>query len=369
VKTLDKNNRENHPRDMLLGYLEGTLSVEDHDMVRGHLAQCEECAEEMDSLGKLAEILKSEKHVFCPEPWEWYEFIENGYNPRGRLSSHLEICPLCSVEVANYNQSSTQETLPTIIKEAVNKAHPETSHFNQSESNNGVTWIPNWLSPMFRFPTLAFGAALAAILAVVLLYPRGNVPTFIGVSSEDWEEVRPVAKTKSALPKSVPAQKESKAVGANSQFQNRTPKSRSVEQSKPKVALVVVFSGFDKPLPQSTVDSLYEQLRPRADLEKRFQFSTPAQLKQFLDKTVGRNFSPTRILREFYKESSINFSLVENVKADKDKFGLKSQLVDTHNDQILAESIQSGLSGTELASRINDSLALLNDVKIENRTK
>jgi hypothetical protein len=367
VKTLDKNNMENHPQDMLLGYLEGTLSVEDHDMVRGHLGQCEECAAEMDSLGKLAEILKSEKHVFCPEPWEWYEFIENGYNPGGRLSSHLEICPLCSAEIANYNHSATQETLPTVIKERLNKAYPETSHFKQSESNNGVTWIPNWLSPMFRFPTLAFGAALAAILAVVLLYPRGNGPIFIGVSSEDWEEAGPVAK--SALPKFVPAQKESKAVGGNSQVHKYTPKSRSVELTKPKVATVVVFSGFDKPLPQSTVDSLYEQLRPRADLEKRFQFSTPAQLKQFLDKAVGRNLSPTRILREFYKESSINFALVENVKADEDKFGLKSQLVDTHNDQILAESIQLGLSGTELASRINDSLALLNDVKIEKRTK
>jgi hypothetical protein len=146
-------------------------------------------------------------------------------------------------------------------------------------------------------------------------------------------------------------------------------KSSPYKAPKPRVAAIIMFQGFDKPLPQSTVDSLYEQLRPRADLEKRFQFSTPAQLKQFLDKAVGRNLSPTRILREFYKESSINFALVENVRADKDKFGLKSQLVDTHNDQILAESIQSGLSGTELASKINYSLALLNDVKIEKRTK
>ncbi len=128
-----------------------------------------------------------------------------------------------------------------------------------------------------------------------------------------------------------------------------------------------MFHGFDKPLPQSTVDSLYEQLRPSGDLEERFQFSTPAQLKQFLEKVADRHVSPTETLSEFYKEAKLNFALIANVKAEKDKFGLKSQLIDTHNGKILVESTESGLSGTELASKVNDSLALLNNLKTENR--
>ena|GEM_PF-1125281 len=366
MKTIDENDMKNHPQDMLLGYLEGTLSVEDHDMVAGHLGQCEECASEIDSLGKLAEILKSKKHVFCPEPWEWYEFIENGYNPGGRLSSHLEICPLCSAEVAKYNHNSTQETLPTVIKEALKEAYPETPFPKHSEAQDRFAWIPNWLSPMFRFPTLAFGAALAAILAVVVLYPRGNVQIFLGVSSEDWEEAMPVAK--SALPKSVPAQKESKAVGANSQFHNHTPKSRSVERSKPKVATVVVFSGFDKPLPQSTVDSLYEALRPTSEWERRFEFSTPLQLKKFLDSSNNQNLSPTQVLNEFYMQSSITFAIVVKVEAQRDKFGLRTVIIDARSGKTLAESVRNGLQGTELASAARESLSLFANVKSEDRS-
>ncbi len=366
MKTIDENDMKNHPQDMLLGYLEGTLAVEDHDMVGGHLGQCEECAAEMDSLGKLAEILKSEKHVFCPEPWEWYEFIENGYNPGERLSSHLEICPLCSAEVAKYNHSATQETLPTLIKEALKEAYPQTSCSKHSEAQDRFEWIPNWLSPMFRFPTLAFGAALAAILAVVVLYPRGNVPIFLGVSSEDWEEAMPVAK--SALPESVLTHRESKAVGANSPFHKYSPKSRSVERLKPKVAAIVVFSGFDKPLPQSTVDSLYEALRPTSEGERRFEFSNPSQLKKFLDNATNQNLTPAQVLNEFYKQSSITFAIVVKVEAQRDKFGLKTVVIDARSGETLAESFKNGLPGTELASAARESLSLLANVKSEDRT-
>jgi hypothetical protein len=368
VKTIDENDMKNHPQDMLLGYLEGTLSVEDHDMVAGHLGQCEECASEIDSLGKLSEILKSEKHVFCPEPWEWYEFIENGYNPGGKLSSHLEICPLCRAEVAKYNHGATQETLPTVIKEALKEAYPEPSFSKHSEAQGRFARIPNRFSPMFRFPTLAFGAALAAILAVVVLYPRGNVPTFIGASSVDWEEAMPVAKSKSALSKSVPSQKDSRAVGANSQFHKYTPKFRSVERSKPKVAAVVVFSGFDKPLPQSTVDSLYEALRPTSEWERRFEFSTPLQLKKFLDSSTNQNLTPTQVLNEFYMQSSITFAIVVKVEAQREKFGLRTVIIDARSGETLAESFRNGLPGTELASAARESLSLLANVKSEDRT-
>jgi anti-sigma factor RsiW len=366
VKTINENDLKNHPQDMLLGYLEGTLSLEDHDMVVEHLGKCEECAWEMYSLGKLAEILKSEKHVFCPEPWEWYEFIENGYNPGGRLSSHLEICPLCSAEVANYNHAATQKILPTVIKEALKEAYPETPFSKHPEAQDRFARIPNWLSHMFRFPTLAFGAALAAIIVVVMLYPRGNVPIFLGVSSEDWEESRPVAK--SALPKSVPAQKESKAVGENSQFRKYTPQSRVAEQPKPKIAAVVLFHGFDKPLPQSTIDSLYGALRPTSEWEKRFEFSTPLQFKNFLDNATNQNLTPIEALNKFYKQSSVTFGIVVNIEAQSDKFGLKTRIIDARSGETLAESSRNGVSGTALASAVRESLSLLEKLKGESRT-
>ncbi|MFH0959669.1 MAG: zf-HC2 domain-containing protein, partial [Pseudomonadota bacterium] len=325
MKTLDETDKKNHPKDKLLGFIDGTLSGEDHDMVRDHLEQCEECAAELASLGSFAGILKSEKQVFCPEPWEWYEFIENGQDPDGELSVHLENCNLCRSEVTGYNHSPRKEILPEAIKEALKKAYPETPRANHPRLNIGSSWITGWLSSRFRIPTLAFGAALAALLAVVMLYPRGNVPIIIGISPQDWEDTIPVAK--SALPESAMSQKRSKAVGGNSQLKKYDARNRFVEQTKPKLATIVLFHGFEKPLPQSTVDSIYEALRPPTELEKRFEFLPPSKLMEFMDKITDQNLTPVQVLNEFCMQSSITFALLVNVEAQKDKFGLKSRII------------------------------------------
>lgn len=366
MKPPDKTESDDHPKDMLLAYLEGTLSGERKTIVEAHINTCNQCAGELNSLGNLLGILKTEKEVFCPEPWELYEFIENGNDPEGRLAGHLEKCHLCCAEVAHYRETAIQKTLPTQIKAELKKVFPQSAKSNDATGKTFFVQALNWLNSIFRFPTLAIGTAVAAILAVMLLYPHGTVPTFIGVSSENWQEAIPQATPKSLFSE-VPARKQmakpAPLVG------HEFAKPMFFEVPKPKICSVIIFHGFEKPLHQSTVDSLYEGLKPTAELEQKFQFSTPGQLKQFLDKIADRNLSPNDTLNEFYKESAIKFALIANVKAEKDKFGLKTQVVDTLNGQILAEYTQSGLSGTELAARVNNSLTLLNDVTIKNRAK
>lgn len=366
MKPPDKTESDDHPKDILLAYLEGTLSGERKAIVEAHINTCNQCAGELNSLGNLLGILKTEKEVFCPEAWELYEFIEIGNDPEGRLAGHLQNCPLCCAEVADYRETAIQKTLPIEIKAELRKVFPQSAKSHIANDKKAFAQALEWLNSIFRFPALAIGTAVAAVLAVILLYPHGTVPTFIGVSSENWEETGLQATPKSLFP----------GTSARKEIAKSTPlmghggsRPMLFEAPKSKICSVIIFSGFEKPLPQSTIDALYEGLKPTAELEKRFQFSTPSQLKQFLDKVGNRHLSPSEVLNEFYKESSINFTLLANIKAEKDKFGLKAQVIDTHSGAILAESIQSGLSGTELASKVNDSLALLNDVKIENRAR
>lgn len=366
MKPPDKIDLDDHPKDMLLAYLEGTLSGERSATVEAHINTCHECAGELNSLGNLLGILKTEKDVFCPEPWELYEFIESGYDPEGRLAGHLEKCPLCCAEVVDYRETAIQKTLPSEIKAELKKAFPKSAQSRSSNEKKVLVRALDWLNSIFRFPTLAIGTAVAAILAVILLYPHGTVPTFIGVSSENWKEIVPQATPKSLF-SGVTARKE--IAKSAPRVGHGASKPMLFETPKPRLAPIIIFHGFKKPLPQSTIDSLYEGLKPTVELEKRIQFSTPAELKQFLDKVADRHLSPTEALSEFYKESSIKFALIVNVKAEEDRFGLKSQLIDTHNGKILAESIESRLSDAELASSVNDSLALLNNVETKNRTK
>ncbi len=362
----EKSTPREHFKDLLPVYLEGELAATDREAVESHLEKCLECFEELSALKQVVNVLKTDKSVFCPEPWELYEFIENGESPGGKIAQHLEQCPLCSTEVAEYRQTAIQKTLPEEIENELKKVFPKPPQSGITTEIKNFGWTKDWLSSIFRMPVLALGTAIAAILAVILLYPYGSIPTFIGVSSENWEEAIPQVNAKSLFPETSTRKEIAEPAPL---IGHGASKPMLFEVAKPRVAPVIVFHGFDKPLPQSTVDSLYEQLRPSADLEKRFQFSTPAQLKQFLDKVKERHFSPSEALSAFYKEAKLNFALLENVKAEKYKFGLKSQLIDTHNGKILAESIESGLSGTELASKVSDSLDLLNNVKTENRAK
>lgn len=362
----DKTELDDHPQDMLLAYLEGALSGEKTAMLETHINICDQCSAELNSVGTLLEILKTERDIFCPEPWELYEFIESGNDPEGRLAEHLEKCPLCRSDVADYGEAAMQKSLPSAIKNELKKVFPKPARRGISKASNGFTWAKDWLSSIFKIPALALGTALAAILSVILLYPHGTVPTFIGVSSDNWEET-----SLQATPKSLFLEAPERKEIANPLLSVDGGASKPIlfEAPKPRLAPVIIFHGFDKPLSQSTIDSLYEGLSPTAELKKRFEFSAPAQLKEFLDKIADRKLTYGQALAEFYKRNSITYALITNIKNEKGVFGFKSQVVNTHNGKILAELSHEGLSGSELATRVNGSLELLNEVKTENRAK
>ena len=103
--------------------------------VENHLEQCLECSKELDALKQMIDVFRNDKSVFCPEPWELYEFIEKGEDPGGKLSQHLEQCPLCCAEVAEYRQTTIQKTLPAEIKNELKKVFPTPAQSGISTRN------------------------------------------------------------------------------------------------------------------------------------------------------------------------------------------------------------------------------------------
>ncbi len=362
----DKNKTDEHLTDLLPMYVDDGLSTDERRLVENHIRECAPCSEEVESLRLVINILRKEKTVFCPEPWELYEFIEQGTDPTGKIAKHLEYCHLCCADVAYYRERSATKKLPDKIKNELKKNFPTRVHSGKFAVKSGFAWAPGWLNSIFNTPALALGTVVAAILAVILLYPHGVVPTFIGVSSDNWEEPGPQGTPKSLFSNAHARKQIEKPVPSGSRGA-RGP--LFLDGTKPRVATIIVFHGFNKPELQSTVDYLYQALKPSPEIEKKFKFSTPVQLKDFLEKTSDRKLSSTQALSQFYKEFSVNLALIVNVKPNKEKFGLTTEVIDTLTGQILAEFTRDNVTRADLGSAVGKSLELLNMLKSNSQVR
>ncbi len=345
----DQKKTDEHPADLLPMYVDDGLSTDERRLVENHIRECAPCSEELESLKLVINVLKKEKTVFCPEPWELYEFIEEGTDPSGKMAQHLEDCPLCCAEVAEYKERSATNKLPDKIRNELRRSFPNQCHSEKFRWKGWFAWASAWLSSFFKTPALPLGAVVATILIVVFFYPHGTPPAFIGVSSDNWEANGPQGTPKSLFSNAH----------ARKEIEKPAPSGRRgaggplfLDGTKPRVATIIVFHGFNKPELQSTVDSLYQALKPSPEAENKFKFSTPAQLRDFLEKTSDRKLSPTQALNQFYKEFSVNLALIANVKPNKEKFGLTTEVIDTRTGQILAESTRDALTRGDLASAL-----------------
>jgi hypothetical protein len=363
----DHTKTDEHPTDLLPMYVDDGLSTVERRLVENHIRECAPCSEEVESLRLVINILRKEKTVFCPEPWELYEFIEQGTDPTGKIAQHLQGCPLCCADVAHYNERSATKRLPDKIRNELRKGFPKQGHSEKFERKTWFVWAPAWLSSFFKTPALVLGTVVATtILVVVFFYPNGTPPAFIGVSSDNWEENGPQGTPKSLFSNAHARKEIDKPAPSGSRGAARP---LFVDGTKPRVATIIVFHGFNKPEHQSTVDYLYQALKPSPEIEKKFKFLTPVQLKDFLEKTSDRKLSPTQALSQFYKEFSVNLALIVNVKLNKEKFGLTTEVVDTLTGQILAEFTRDTVTKADLPSAVGKSLELLNMIKSNSQVR
>jgi Putative zinc-finger len=356
----DQKKTDKHPADLLPMYVDEGLSTDERRLVENHIRECAPCSEELESLKLVINVLKKEKTVFCPEPWELYEFIEQGTDPSGKMAQHLEDCPLCCAEVTEYKEISSTNKLPDKIKNEIRRSFPNQGHSEKFRWKSWFAWASEWLRSLFPVRALALGTAVATIFLAIFLYPHETLPPYIAASSENWAKIGTPG-----TPKSIFSEAHSrKGVRQSAPLAGSgTPNRLFLEAAKPRVATIILFQGLKKPEPQSTIDSLYQALEPWPEMKTKFQFLTPVQLRDFLEKASDRKVSPTQALNQFYKEFSVNLALIANVKPNKEKFGLTTEVIDTRTGQILAESTRDDITRGDLASALGQTLELLNMVK------
>ncbi len=314
-----------HPSELLLDYLEDALAPEERSDVEQHLRECAECAEELEEIRLLAEGLRTHKdRVFCPDAADLFRFTHGGEDPDGKLSEHLEQCEACREDVSLYRAADGEELASPAIREAFGKL-AATRAERPSPRKGLFKSILEHLSAPFGIPVAALGAAAAAVLLVILIYPRTGVEPTIGLSSVEWARTPAKSKPKSLI-------------------------------ELPRVAVILAFSGLRSPLGQETVDFLYRELRPAPLMRERFEFSNPSTVRSVLiSKTIDtKDWQKGRA--QLSRALHADLLLILKVELEKKRWGLKGELVDGRSGRVLSKEALPGVDERDLSSQLRKAM-------------
>lgn len=321
-----------HPEDLLLPYLEDRLSREDRAMVEEHVSKCSDCTRELHSLDEILRPLKAHKEAICPERWQLYDFAETGDDPTGKLAGHLEKCPLCQEDFGAYKSLCEKTAMPLRVHEAFEK------HFRQADktelepgSKISLLSLLERFLELFRIPTMALGAVAAAILVVVLVYPRGDIQPFIGLSSATWGQTE----------------------------DEMTPKSSVARQTKPKVGMVISFKDFKKTWPKEKIDSLYQAVQPTPQMYERFDFVPPARWKDAIGKLGFKSDDRKEMLEKLRQEFDVKVAIFVEIISEGDSYRIESRSLDTKDGTIIRSRTDEASSQEQIQSKIQDAASFL----------
>ena len=331
VKNPDNTPNGVHPRGLLLQYLEDLLPREERDALKQHVHGCSECSSELGELESMITRLRNNKTVFCPESWELHEWLQTGNDPEGRIQSHAEKCPHCAEELADFRKFSERVEVPDRVQAAFRQRFGKPFRIEPEPLRTGkLVVLSEWLASRFRHPVLAAGALAAAILVGVLIYPQGGIEPMYGLSSVTWE-----------------------------QTEGRVPKGALLDETKPRAAILLIFRGFKRPVPQEKIDELYEWLIPTRQTEDKFEFISPAEVKASLSKSTVPPNDRNALLGLLARDLDVSRALILTIKARDGKFEIEGELVDPASGRTIRKQIGKFSSEAELMSTIGDWSSLM----------
>lgn len=320
-----------HPGDLLLPYLEDRLSGKDRAMIQEHINTCKECSHEIQMLERLMAKLKANKDVFCPEPHLLFDFAETGEDPEGKLARHVVRCPLCQENVAAYRAGCEVAVLPEKVQAAYKERFSQFSSRQSDVPRRSLfADLTDWLAALFKVPAFVLATAAAAILVVVLIYPRGEIEPYIGLSSVTWKQTE----------------------------DDFAPKSLQVPEKKPRVAVVLLFKGFKEQLPQEKIDSLYKDLNPPEEAFERFDFLMPANVQAALKgKTDARDEAQAQ--SQIVGQVDADTAMIIEVISKKSAFEIDGRAIDAKSGKTIDRQSREHVSEAQLASELPKVLAAL----------
>jgi len=350
MKATDPANTSKHPREALLPYLEDMLSQEDRSIVEAHLQDCPQCSNELQEIKEATDFLRTHKEVFCPEPWELYEYCQTGHDPDGRLVRHVEECPSCREAIASCAGCTEDTEMPRSMRDAVER------HFGQKRLR--VAWrlaeswfagLFNYLSYVFRMPVLALGTVAAAVLLVVVFYPWGESVPIMRLSSVKWDQ---------------PGQP---LIGKSLRLMAPLTEPEVASKKRPRVAVILFLKGFDKPMPQEKVDALYSALAPTASVQKRYEVLTPASIRQALGEANLKSRDVVQLAGKLNEDLDVDQLIILTVAKSGDEFEISGEARTARNSEIVSENVEREVHGVELAPKLRESALVLLETNAENR--
>jgi len=331
VKKPNGTDSMNHSQDQLLPFLEDRLSSEDRAMVQEHINSCKECSHEVQMLGDLMGKLKANKDVFCPEPHRLFDFTETGEDPEGKLARHIEQCPLCQENVAAYRAGCEVRVLPEKVHAAYRNRFSQAAPRQLDVSRRSLfADLTDWLSSFFKLPAFALATAAAAILVVVLIYPRGEIEPYLGLSSVTWKQ-------------------------ADDDF---APKSIYAEPKKPRVAVLIYFKGFKKPWDQAKIDALYEALAPVVEAQESITILSPAEIQAAL-KEKGHLSSLEELFEFLGKDLNVSSAVILEVLSGSDGFRIDGRVIDAASGETIHRQSPESLPEDQLPSKLGETFTEL----------
>jgi len=303
-----------YPEEHLLLYVEDMLAPDEKLQTETHLGACPECARRVMALRDTINRLKKGKEVFCPEPWEIYEFVERG-KPEGVISRHVKLCSACLAEVQTYEAGVLPERMPAELWQGVQERI--TSRGADKRERDGASGFLERLYGLFRFPAMAAAAATAAILVVLALYPREFTEPGVGLSTITWE---------GAL------------------------KSKAVQK---KAAVLLLFD-LEKPLSQKRIDSLYEALKPNMDVSEHFSVIPPAVLSAAIREGELRPRDEMQFLKALRSKFDVSFAVLVELTTSGAEFDIRARIMDTVDDRTLRTISMQGVSGNQLNDKVRE---------------
>ena len=311
-------NGTEHPEDLLLPYVEGLLQPEEENRVTQHVLVCSRCSSDVERLRATISILRDNREAFCPSSWQLYEFLHYGHDPHDAVADHLRSCPSCSHLVETLSAHAPAEEMPSALWEQVRSRFPHSDETSSPLHRRRVGLLERF-SRLFRVPALAAGAAIAALLLVVVLYPREMPQSVVALSSVTWEGI---------------------------------PKPKPFDQSRKRVAILLAFKGFDPPMTQQKIDSWYESLAPPMEMYERFSVVSPAEVRE----AVSKGWVTARDRQDLLERlrGSLGVSQVILVRAEAALHGtnLVTELLHTASGTVIAQKTVTGVSDAELEQTI-----------------
>jgi anti-sigma factor RsiW len=300
-----------------------------------HLKECPSCQEEMTALKRMETFLIHNKDLVaeslspCPSIEKLSAFAA-GEMRENSLEYHTQLCKECREHVALIREL-LQEQIPTRHKSASKQekqrfckaalqAYPE-----NKPRQGAIRTIFDKLNDLFYIPSLALGAAVAALLMIVIVPKAPHEMQLVpALSNVVWEKPSLPAKGDLA-PKTSPL-------------------------AKKKIALILLFRGPEQAMPENA-DQIYSKLDIAKRLGATYDFLSPNDISTALG---GRLISENLISvsHDVFEKTDADYLLTFEILKANSGAVLKGTLFERGRKIYRGSISQTGLAVSQLPPKI-----------------